>query len=169
MAAKEETITFLEIAEKSLLKYPDEVIERLASPTSGIVTQCKFLPTIAEMVEFCDRQWDKIFVHIQSDRRQEIRELYGRVEKVDPETEADRQEKRKKIIAQFQELVEELKMAPDPYKKNQAPVLSKAEAKAAAEQWLDDQLRYGMPKIMFSDRLKAKIALEKAQELKDGF
>jgi hypothetical protein len=36
--------------------YPREVVERAADPRTGIAAQFKFLPAVAEVREFCDRE-----------------------------------------------------------------------------------------------------------------
>jgi hypothetical protein len=46
---------FLKNAAEALERFPPDALHRLSSPVSGIVTKCKFPPTISEMVAEADR------------------------------------------------------------------------------------------------------------------
>jgi len=46
--------TFIANALKLMERYPDSAIEEVCDPRSGIVTECKFPPTIAELKQACD-------------------------------------------------------------------------------------------------------------------
>jgi hypothetical protein len=45
---------FLVQAAMVLERYPDEIIRQVTSPITGIQRTCKWPPSIAELVEFCD-------------------------------------------------------------------------------------------------------------------
>jgi hypothetical protein len=95
--------TFLEMATKSLVKYPESVIDLMANPTSGIVTKNTFMPSIAEMVKFCDLEMDRRWKKSQHDAGLRGDEL--------PPPEYDdehRKNMRGKILAEFKKLGEEL-------------------------------------------------------------
>lgn len=48
--------TFLEYARLSLCGLPADVVVKLAHPSYGIHRETKFLPTIAELVQWCERE-----------------------------------------------------------------------------------------------------------------
>ena len=63
-----------------LERYGDEIIDAVASPLGGIVRTCKFPPTIAEVVEWCDTEVE---------RRKRIAELGAlRLERREPRLRA---------------------------------------------------------------------------------
>lgn len=45
---------FLAQAAEALTTFPGIVVARMASPTFGVVRKCKFVPRIAELVEWCE-------------------------------------------------------------------------------------------------------------------
>jgi hypothetical protein len=116
---------FLKMVERVLEPYPHEVLDRLANPRTGIVAVCTFFPSIAEIKKFCEREWDKISPHNRYDR--EAPALLSR--------EDDTPERRANVIEKFADLMRDLRMAPDFARKGE-PVLTKAEAKQQAEDWL---------------------------------
>ena len=50
--------TFLEYAVMSIVGFPADVVAKLAHPQYGIARDCKFLPSIAELVQWCDREME---------------------------------------------------------------------------------------------------------------
>jgi hypothetical protein len=100
---KEEIGQFLEIATKSLSKYPDSVIELLADPTRGIVTKCTFMPSIAEMVKFCDAEMDRRWSKAKHNAA-----ISGEYLPPPIHDEEHRQKMRSKIIAEFAKLKSDL-------------------------------------------------------------
>jgi hypothetical protein len=42
------------MAAEALSVYPQSILEELVKPRTGIMRQCKFLPSISELVDFCD-------------------------------------------------------------------------------------------------------------------
>lgn len=42
------------MAVEALACYPSSVLEELVQPRTGIMRQCKFLPSISELIDFCD-------------------------------------------------------------------------------------------------------------------
>jgi len=120
---------------EALKYFPDEILQALCNLTMGIQTKNKFVPSIAEMKEFCNKEWDRLSPRVVIDRAEEVKQLYGRVEPNEAET-AEEVEKRQKVIDGFAKLVSDLKCLPDPFRKNEAPPMSKVEEKAAAELWL---------------------------------
>jgi hypothetical protein len=43
-----------------LAQYPDDVIDYVTDPRTGIQRRCKFPPTIAEIIEACDARMQDI-------------------------------------------------------------------------------------------------------------
>lgn len=103
MASKDETVRFLELAEKSLIKYPPDVVNMLANPISGIVTKCTFMPSIAEMVKFCDAEMDRRW-----SKAKHSAAISGEYLPPPVHDEEHRQKMRSKIIAEFAKLKSDL-------------------------------------------------------------
>ena len=129
------------MAVEGLREFPDEVLRALCHPTMGIQANNKFVPSIAELREFCNREWDRLSPRVVADRTEEIKQLYGRIEpkEIQEAQKAMEREKRAKVIEGFKQLSAELRAAPDPIRKSEAVPMSKAEQKAAAELWLENQ------------------------------
>lgn len=51
---------FLEYAVMSLVDFPEAVVVRLADPRHGIARECKFLPSIAELVQWCETETKRL-------------------------------------------------------------------------------------------------------------
>jgi hypothetical protein len=45
--------TFAELAARALEDYSDDVLRKLVDPKEGIITESRFLPSIAEMKDYC--------------------------------------------------------------------------------------------------------------------
>jgi hypothetical protein len=103
MASKDETVRFLELAEKSLIKYPPDVVDMLSNPISGIVTKCTFMPSIAEMVKFCDAEMDRRWSKAKHNAA-----ISGEYLPPPIHDEEHRQKMRSKIIAEFAKLKSDL-------------------------------------------------------------
>lgn len=129
---------FLKMVERVLAPYPAEVLDAMVHPRMGIISRCSFFPSIAEIKQFCDREWDRLSPRVVQDRADDVKQLYGRVEPdaAEDETKAKR---RAQVLAGFKDLIAELSMAPDPMRKADTPPRSKVEEKAAAEAWLAAQ------------------------------
>jgi len=95
------------MASESLSEFPDDVLGKLCDPKVGIVTTCTFLPSIAELRNFCHREWDRIAPRLAEERAEEARRLYA---PVDVETPDEREARRAIVKQKFQELIAELKM-----------------------------------------------------------
>ena len=106
-ANREGIDNYYKMASESLSEFPDQVLQRLCDPKTGIVTSHTFLPSIHEMRNFCKKEWDKITPRTVEDREDEIKQLYG---SVDIETPAEREVRRAKVKAKFQELMKELSL-----------------------------------------------------------
>jgi hypothetical protein len=139
--ARESMGPFLQMVEQLLAPYPAEVLDCLVSPRMGIIATCNFFPSIAELKKFCEREWDRLSPRVVADRTEEIKQLYGRIEpkEIQEAQKAMEREKRAKVIEGFKQLSAELKAVPDPIRKSEAVPMSKAEQKAAAELWLENQ------------------------------
>jgi hypothetical protein len=95
------------MASESLSEFPDQVLQRLCDPKTGIVTSHTFLPSIHEMRNFCNKEWDKITPRRIDDREDEIKQISG---SVDIETPAEREARRAIVKAKFQDLIKELSL-----------------------------------------------------------
>lgn len=131
---------YLLLVESFLSQYPNEVIEAMVSPRTGIIAQCIHFPTIAEMKKFCDRKWDILSPRAIADNQEEVRQLYG--PKVDPEHDA---EHRARMIQNFQDLIREISG------KDKEPLMTKEEYQAKAEatlsRWAEEAKMKSPPKL----------------------
>ena len=132
---KENLEGFYRMSVEALKYFPDEILQALCNLTMGIQTKNKFVPSIAEMKEFCNKEWDRLSPRVVIDRAEEVKQLYGRVEPNEAETAEDA-EKRQKVIDGFASLVSELKRTPGQINGHPASIVSIPEEKAAAELWL---------------------------------
>lgn len=61
-------VTYLRLLRELFLGYPAEVVEAIASPRTGIVTRCKFVPTIQEISEMAQPIIDRLHSSVKRDR-----------------------------------------------------------------------------------------------------
>jgi hypothetical protein len=131
---------FYKMAVESLSEYPTEVLDRLCHPKTGIITTSSFIPSVAEMRKFCDRQWDMLSPRAVADNQDEVRQLYG--PKSDPVHDA---EHRAMMVQKFQDLIREISG------KDKDPLMSKEEYQAKAEQklatWAEEAKTKSPPKL----------------------
>ena len=106
-ANREGIDNYYKMASESLSEFPDQVLQRLCDPKTGIVTSHTFLPSIHEMRNFCNKEWDKITPRRIDDREDEIKQISG---SVDIETPAEREARRAIVKAKFQDLIKELSL-----------------------------------------------------------
>jgi hypothetical protein len=106
-ANREGIDNYYKMASESLSEFPDQVLQRLCDPKTGIVTSHTFLPSIHEMRNFCNKEWDRITPRRVEDREEEIKQISG---SVDVETLAEREARRAVVKAKFQELIKELSL-----------------------------------------------------------
>jgi hypothetical protein len=59
---------FLVMVRKLLSEYPDAVLEQLVNPKTGIMVECSFFPSIAELKKFCEKAWDRHDPRVTYDR-----------------------------------------------------------------------------------------------------
>ncbi len=104
-ANREGIDNYYKMASESLSEFPDQVLHRLCDPKTGIVTSHTFLPSIHEMRNFCNAEWDRITPRRIDDREDEIKQISG---SVDIETPAEREARRAIVKAKFQELIRDL-------------------------------------------------------------
>lgn len=86
--------------------YPRQVALRCADPVNGIVRACKFLPTPADIVSWCDRKAEPLFAQV--DRESRIRVLQIEQQNKPSPEESDR------VGAKLRELADSLKRALEP-------------------------------------------------------
>ena len=148
--------TYQKMAVQALKDYDVRILEKMASPR-GIVAQCKFVPSIAEMVEFCEKLANKAWEQDRRDRNREIQLTYRPAEK----TGAQKAAERERVKEGFKALLAELDANLSPLAGGGKPRLSKAEEKAHAERWLEmeaERLRAEpLPKL--SEELRVKMGL----------
>lgn len=107
-----------------------------------------FAPSSIELRAICEREYGWARAELAMTRNILDAEIYRE----------PTQEERAKVIAEFQRLVQELKLNEDPISKNKSRPLTKAEAEAALERALINP----MPAPMFSPALRAVLGLEEA-------
>lgn len=139
-ANREGIENYYRMASESLSEFPTEVLERLCNPKTGIVAQCTFLPSIAEMRKFCNREWDILSPRAVADNHDDIRQLYG--PKSDPEHDA---EHRARMVEKFKDLIREISG------KDKEPLMTKEEYQAKAEEtlsrWAEEAKTKSPPKL----------------------
>jgi hypothetical protein len=131
---------FLTLVENFLAQYPNEVLEAMVAPRTGIMSVCTHLPSIAEMKKFCDRKWDILSPRAVADNHDDIRQLYG--PKSDPEHDA---EHRARMVEKFKDLIHEISG------KDKEPLMTKEEYQAKAEEtlsrWAEEAKTKSPPKL----------------------
>lgn len=131
---------YLLLVESFLAQYPNEVLEAMVSPRTGIIAQSVHFPTIAEMKKYCDRKWDILSPRAVADNHDDIQQLYG--PKADPEHDA---EHRARMIEKFKDLIQEISG------KDRAPMMTKEEYQAQAEKklatWAEEAKTKSPPKL----------------------
>jgi len=129
---------FAELAVQALAPYHPSILDAMVNPQTGLATKCRFVPSIAEMVEFCERlaqrQWEQ-------DRRERNRELQltYRQEPGDHRREA--------VIRGFRSLLADLHANTSPLAGDRHQNLSQVEARAHAERWLEAHQNDPLPRL----------------------
>lgn len=145
---------FLALVTKTLQPYPNEVLAALVNPRSGIITECSFFPSIAELKIFCDRHHQKLLEVHYRDRQEEERRKALPPPPEDPRV-------REAIATGFRRLSQELG-APE-----KESLLTVEEEREKAERWLEQRaelakteplppLSPALRKILFGDQTDAK-------------
>jgi len=94
---------YLHLVENFLIQYPSEMVASLASPRTGIVTECVHFPTLAEIKKFMDREWGRIMPRRALEEQEEVRRLQA----PDPLPEYSA-EHRAMMLQKFRDLSKEL-------------------------------------------------------------
>jgi hypothetical protein len=94
--------TFAQLAAQALEDYSDVILRQLVDPKNGIISESKFMPTIAELREFCIKKADAGYNY--KPPPSQPREIY-----ISPEEKA-------RVNAWFAELVDDMKDAGDDLK-----------------------------------------------------
>ena len=131
---------YLLLVESFLAQYPNEVLEAMVSPRSGIIAQCVHFPTIAEMKKYCDRKWDILSPRAIADNHDDIKQLYG------PKSDFEHDEEhRARMIQKFKDLIREISG------KDKEPLMTKEEYQAKAEEtlsrWAEEAKTKSPPKL----------------------
>jgi len=141
---------FLALVTKTLQPYPNEVLGALVNPRNGIITECAFFPSLAELKIFCDRHHQKLLEGHYRDRRDEERRQALPAPVEDPRV-------REKVISGLRKLSHELG-GPD-----RKSILTVDEERAQAERRLEHyaetakqpqkiELSPGLKKHLFGDQ-----------------
>ena len=80
------------------LHFPASVVAAVASPRTGIVTRCKFPPTMAEVQEFADPMIARMQTSLTRDR-QAVKQIEGRDKPITDEERQARVARLKKVVA----------------------------------------------------------------------
>lgn len=152
MAAKD-LEAFSALAVTALAVYPDPVLVALANPRTGILHTSKFLPTVAEMAEWCERERMRLYKLASEQDRQERIAAHRALPPPDP-SEVERRARVDAIVrAGMERLHNELAG-------NAGIRISKAltaDDRLAACAWLDEQSRQPPPRLRLSDAALDKI------------
>ena len=131
------------MAVESLQEFHDEILQGICHPTRGAQAKCKFVPSIAELREFCEAERDRILDLRRAEQREKLRRQYRPPEALTDQEQIDKEEqhrleeeRRASMLEKFKRFIAELKSVPDPFRKNEPSPMSKVEEKAAAEAWL---------------------------------
>ena len=65
-ADRETMREFMVLAEQALAPYPEDVLARMVNPRLGIIAECSFFPSIAELKRYCDRAWERMAPRTQA-------------------------------------------------------------------------------------------------------
>jgi hypothetical protein len=98
-----------------LERYPDETVREATSPITGIQRTCKFPPSIAELVEFCDELRRRSSWTTQWDARSE-KQLAERDE-FDAMTKEESLEHRQRVAERIRKQMAETFKARDSWKR----------------------------------------------------
>jgi hypothetical protein len=72
--------------------YPKSIVAQCVAPARGVAAECKFLPTLADVVAWCEKRTDGLRIQVErdvrierqlADREQFIREQSDRAHKLD--------------------------------------------------------------------------------------
>ena len=113
---------YLVLVENFLIQYPPEMVASLASPRTGIVTECVRFPTIAEIKKFMDREWARIMPRRALEDQEEMKRLHA----PDPLPEYSA-EHRAMMLQKFRDLSKELSG------KDREPTMTREEYQAKLE------------------------------------
>lgn len=116
---------FITAATAMLASYPELVVERVCDPLRGLPSKNKFLPAIAEIREACERE---MIWHDVVERRERERRHTAEVLAPAP---TPTEEARRRVRAEADDLLGELKAKGGPRKIDFRPPRSPAEAEAA--------------------------------------
>jgi hypothetical protein len=141
---------FLALVTKTLEPYPNEILNELISPRTGIITECAFFPSLAELKLFCDKRHQVACEALYRERQEETRRNALPAPPMDPQVRAN-------INAGFKDLSRELGRPAS------SQILSVQEERSKAERWLEQQalLVESQPKVLFSESLRARMMGEK--------
>ena len=136
-----------------LAPYEDAVLLALANPRTGILKTAKFLPTLAELSEWCERERVRLFaISAEQDRAERIA-----AHRALPPPPADEIERRARVVSVvkggLQKLHAELCASNGIHTKR---TLTKAEREAAAA-WLIEQQRNPEPPPRLSPSALARM------------
>lgn len=70
----------------TLCSYPKSVSLRCADPLKGVVIECKFLPTVADIVAFCERAGEPLYR--EAEREYRLKEQFQLREQAAPSAES---------------------------------------------------------------------------------
>ena len=84
----------------ALANYPEEIVKRVTDPRTGIQRKCKFLPSVAEVIEACEEEMRPIRARWRAERMaQQVIEQHAKERSP---------EERARVFARFQKLSAEL-------------------------------------------------------------
>ncbi len=93
----------------TLASYPRQVAHRCADRDAGVVRECRFLPTVADIVAWCERETDPLYR--QSQRESNIARQFA--ERAEFEREQTRERARRLTIAELRAKYGDWTLPPD--------------------------------------------------------
>lgn len=128
---------FTKIAVNALEGYSDDLLGYLANPVHGIIRKSKFIPTVAEMASYMDREGDRRWKEAQRVVQDQQRALAAPEPIVSEET-------RMAVLNGLRNLSARIKeTSGDPEKIGSEK--TESERKAEAEEWLTHELNHRRP------------------------
>jgi hypothetical protein len=141
---------FTRLAMRAISKFPDRVLIDMANPETGILRSAKFLPTVAELAEWCNDRHAKICREEDEREREERRKLPPPA--IDPDDAEKRKAVADRVRAGLAHLRDELADKPEQYGSPEERI------RKANDRLVQLKSDYAATPVRLSPRLLAKIA-----------
>jgi hypothetical protein len=135
---------------RAISKFPDQVLIDLASPETGILRSAKFLPSVAELTEWCSERHAKLCR--EEDEREREKQHRLPPPAVGPDEAARRKAVADRVRAGLANLRDELADKPEQYGSPEERI------RKANNRLVELKSAYASAPVRLSPRLLAKIA-----------